>query len=180
MKDTTEGRRRRWQFFQEHGGTIVGESARVALELARAEELLDEAEEIGAAVSRWEDDPEPYEHGEMTDAEVAAEFEAGRWTGPYACVVETLDARGRPAAVSSLSGITLGPNGIGGIPGAGDPYARVVRAELADEIAIELEAAIARRQVVELAAELAERIGDARARLELRGVLDAIEQEAGR
>jgi hypothetical protein len=47
----------RYRFFREHGGSIVGESAVCAIQLARAEES---AETLGL-VCYWEPDPEPWD-----------------------------------------------------------------------------------------------------------------------
>lgn len=173
-------RRQRYDFFREHAGGWVGHNAETALSLARAEELLDEAEDVDAARFEWVDDEEPYDPGNVDTAEqVARYFESGRWTGPYGAVLTIGDdpatrPHGRPWSLTSLWGIVLGSQGIG------DPYTRVVRAELAAELADELRAAIMGARVRELADELAARIGHHRAADELRGVLDTIEQEAGR
>lgn len=173
-------RRERYDFFRANGGGIVGHDAERALDLARAEELLDEAEDVDAARFTWHDDPDPYDPGTETTREEAARlFESNTWTGPYGADLTIGDdpatrPHGRPWSAASLWGIVLGPKGIG------DPYARVVRAELADELADELRAALMGAQVRTLADELAERVGHHRAADELRGVLDAIEQEAGR
>lgn len=176
---TTPQHRARYDFFREHAGGIVGRNAIGALDLARAEELLDEAEELDAARFQWVDDEEPYDHGVLDAATVARYFDENRWTGPYGAVLEIGDdpgthAHGRPWSSSSLWGVVLNSRG------TDDPYARVVRAELASELADELRAAIMGARVRSLADELAARVGHHRAADELRGVLDTIEQEAGR
>lgn len=168
----------RYLFFRQHGGGIVGESARVALDLARAEQLLDEAEELDAARFQWVDDPEPYDPGDAnTPEQVARYFDENRWTGPYGAVLEVGDdpavrPHGRPYSSSSLWGVVLNQ------AGTRDPYARVVRAELAADLVDELAAALTAAKVRELADELAARVGALRARDELRHVLDSIEEAA--
>lgn len=119
-----------YRHMRKHAGYIVGQNARGALELARAETLLQHACDEGLATVAWHDDNEPYEHGCMTADEVAARFESNEWTGPYGCVVTVGDA------TASLWGIVLNQWG------TNDPYARVVVAELASELADELRQAV--------------------------------------
>jgi len=139
----------RYRFFHENAGRVAvvdengrmsGIAARVALDLARAEALIDEAEELGIASVEWQDDPEPYEHGYMTDDEVREQFANNRWTGPFGCVVSI----GDDDHAASLWGIVLDSRGVSvGLPGsADDPYARVIRAELASELVEDLMQAI--------------------------------------
>jgi hypothetical protein len=137
----------RYRFFKEHAGGVAiidangrpsGINARVALDLARAERLLDEAEELGIAATTWQADDEPYDYNprgrgfEDADADEARKlFESNEWTGPFGCVVTIGDEPG-----ASLWGILVGPQE------TDDPYCRVVRAELAEEIEDELRQAI--------------------------------------
>jgi hypothetical protein len=109
-----------WRFMLEHAGyaTPPGRAA-CALELARAEQLLEEALELEAASLEWLDDDFPLDE----------ELTAGA-TGPFGCVVRCGDE------LASLWGITLGPAELL------DPYARVVAAELASELRDELRQAI--------------------------------------
>jgi hypothetical protein len=131
----------RYRFFHENAGRVAiidengrpsGIAARVALDLARAEALIDEAEELGIAEVKWPFDDEPYEHGCMTDDEVREQFANNRWTGPFGCVV----AIGDDEHAASLWGIVFGSRELD------DPYARVVRAELASELVEDLMQAI--------------------------------------
>lgn len=147
---------KRYRFFHEKAGRVAiidangrpsGIAARNALDLARAEALIDEAEELGIAKVKWPFDDEPYEHGCMTDDEVREQFANNRWTGPFGCVVSI---GGDHAA--SLWGIVLDSRGVSeGLPGAADdPYARVVRAELASELIDDLMQAIGDAKDAEL------------------------------
>lgn len=123
---------KRYAFFKEHAGYVVGRRAECALSLARAEVLLEQACELGLAEVEWVYDDMPYDGGDVYTAdEVAAKFESNEWTGPYGCVV-TVDGE----TVASLWGIVVGPRG------TGDPYCRVVAAELADEALQDLRQAI--------------------------------------
>ncbi len=114
-------RRRAFRFFHEWAGGIVGQSAIGALELARAEALLDEAEAEDVASFGYVWDDEPYDGAEGYD-ESCRLFESGAWTGPYGAVL-----RIGADVHESLWGIVFGPED------TSDPYARVVRAELAAE-----------------------------------------------
>lgn len=118
-----EDLRKRFRFFHENAGGIVGQSAIGAIELARAELRLEEMQDNGEDVAAWwEDDPEPYDVGTVvTEDEARALFESNAWTGPYGCIVRVGET------YASLWGIVLGPRG------TDDPYARVVMAELASE-----------------------------------------------
>lgn len=136
--------REAYEFFREHAGGIVGENARVALELARAEELLAQACALDVAAVEWVDDEEPYDCG-APDEDVSGNFESGAWTGPFGCIVQVFDGTTTrsgfevepdAAGVASLWGIVVGPRG------TGDPYCRVVAAELASELADDLRQAI--------------------------------------
>lgn len=109
-----------WRFFREHAGGWVGHNAETALALARAEALLEDAEDAGVATVEWVYDPEPYEHGFYTNEQVRAFFDSNEWTGPFGC---TLQVNGE--GVEALWGIVVGPRGID------DPYCRVIQAELA-------------------------------------------------
>lgn len=120
----------RYRFFREHAGGIVGERAKGALALARAEALLAEAVDLGIGSVEWVDDEEPYDHGFYSDEQVGQFFDSNQWTGPYGCVVTVGDE------TTSLWGIVLNSRG------TDDPYARVVAAELASELADELRQAI--------------------------------------
>jgi len=100
--------RERFAFFQEHAGYIIGERARCALHLARAELA---AEDSGWAVEwEWEQD---IDDSWMSEAERAKDHE---WT----CAL-LKDAGGNVLA------------SLGGICDADRTYRRVVEAELADE-----------------------------------------------
>jgi hypothetical protein len=114
--------RKAFRFFHENAGYVVGERAIGAAALARAEARLDEAIDNGSATVKWEWDDEPYDHGYMTDKEVAAKFESNEWTGPYGCTVTVGEE------TESLWGIVVGPRG------TDDPYCRVIAAELAEEV----------------------------------------------
>jgi hypothetical protein len=134
MTTTTPARRERWRFFLEHAGycTPPGRAA-CALELARAEELLEDAIGLELARVRIEHDPEPYEVDDdvMSEAEVRSKFASNEWTGPFGVILELEEEH-----TASLWGIVVGPKE------SGDPYMRVVAAELADEHADELRQAI--------------------------------------
>jgi hypothetical protein len=130
--------RERFRFFHDHAGYVVGESAIGAIALARAEELLERAIDLGVARVEWVDDDEPYDYNprgrgfEDADAEDAARrFDSNEWTGPFGCVVDIAGETG-----ASLWGIVVGPRG------TNDPYCRVVAAELASEIEDDLRQAI--------------------------------------
>jgi hypothetical protein len=140
----------RYRFFREHAGGVgvidsngrtAWEHARVALDLARAERLLDEAVDLGVASTDWLPDDEPYEYNprgrgfEDADAEDARKrFESNEWTGPFGCTITIGGEEGEVAA--SLWGIVVGSQE------TDDPYCRVVRAELASEIEDDLRQAI--------------------------------------
>lgn len=155
----------RYRFFHENAGRVAvidengrpsGISARVALDLARAEALIEEAQELGVASVEWRDDDEPYEHGCMTDDEVREQFANNRWTGPYGCVVTIGDDH-----AASLWGIVLDSRGVSVGIGpflADDPYARVVRAELASELVEDLMQAIGDAKDAQLATALLPRL----------------------
>lgn len=123
--------RKAFQFFSEHAGGIVGERAKGAIALARAEQLLERAIGLGVASCEWVDDCEPYDPGDVDSPEdVARWFESGAWTGPFGCVLNVGDAG------ASLWGIVVGSRG------TDDPYCRVVAAELACEVEDDLRQAI--------------------------------------
>lgn len=121
-----------YDFMRQHAGWIVGENAKGALDLARAEQLLHEAQNLEVAWVHWEWDDEPYEHGILTNDEVQAKFDSNEWTGPFGCIIES----SQHDFYASLWGIVVGPRG------TNDPYCRVVEAELALEIADDLRQAI--------------------------------------
>ena len=123
--------RKPFKFFHEYAGYCVGHKAEGAISLARAERARLEAEDEGVASIEWVDDPEPYDHGFLSDEEVAAKFESNEWTGPYGCVLRVGDD-----VVASLWGIVLGQWG------TNDPYARVVEAELSEEARDEIRQAL--------------------------------------
>lgn len=110
-----QGLRRRFKFFHKWAGGIVGQSAIVAIELARSE-------------IRMEEDGFQIEHVLDYDVDLSwcddadmAKLESGYWS----CIGLVLkDKDGNP--LESLWGI-VGPND------ANDPYPRVVAAELARE-----------------------------------------------
>jgi hypothetical protein len=126
----------RYRFFKENAGGVgvidangrtAWEHARVALDLARAETLLDRAQSDGVASIEWEQDDLPYEHGVFSDDEIRGLFSSGEWTGPFVCTLRIGDE-----IVASLGGIVVGPRE------TDDPYCRVVAAELASEMENEL------------------------------------------
>jgi hypothetical protein len=132
MSTITSERRAAFRFFLEHAGYATPPGRAVcALELARAESTLHEAINAGVASVAWVDDEEPYDPGDaVTEENARALVESGAWTGPFGCVVDCDNAGG------SLWGIMLDSRG------TGDPYARVVAAELASEIVDALRQAI--------------------------------------
>jgi hypothetical protein len=126
-------RRQRWRFFLENAGyaTPPGRAA-CALELARAEETLEQAEALELGRVRWELDDTPYDPGDAETPEEAARlFDSGEWTGPFGAVLELEGEH-----LASVWGIVLGPQELA------DPYARVMAAELASEQLDELRQAI--------------------------------------
>lgn len=122
--------RKRYAFMREWAGGIVGENARCALELARAEQLLDRAIDAGVAAVLWEDEVD-WSYGDLgdvyTEDEMRAKFQSNEWTGPAWCAIKV-----GHEVEASLGMIVLGPRG------TDDPYARVVAAELASGIADQL------------------------------------------
>jgi len=134
----------RYRFFREHAGNVgvidsngrtAFEQARLSLSLARAERLLDEAEELGIAETKWEVEEETYDPGDVcSEDEARAKFESNEWTGPFYCSITIGGEDGEVAA--SLGMIVLGSQE------TDDPYARVVRAELASEVEDELRQAV--------------------------------------
>ena len=133
--------RNRYDFFRAHAGSIgrkdangriAWEHAKNALDLARAEELIDRAQCEDVVSVEWFDDDLPWDEGtEISAEEAAAKFASNEWTGPYVVVVKIGDD-----VVASLSGIVVGPRNIN------DPYCRVVVAELACEIREDLREAL--------------------------------------
>lgn len=127
--------RNRYDFFRAHAGYIVGENAAGALDLARAEEVLDRAQCEGVASVEWHDDDLPWDEGtEISADEAAAKFASNEWTGPFICIIRIGED-----VVASLSGIVVGPANLN------DPYCRVVAAELALELQSDLREAISDR-----------------------------------
>jgi len=104
-----------YRFFREHAGYVVGESARCALALARAEAS---ARDAGLRFE-WEDEEESYQdvYGEPLPDDV---------DGPFfvACYFP-----GEKHPRASLGCVTLAV----ARPWSRDPYTRVVEAELASE-----------------------------------------------
>lgn len=124
---TTRDRQERFRFFLEHAGyaTPPGRAA-CALELARAEEGLACALSYDEASVEWVDDFETYDPGDVVTTEQAtARFDTGEWTGPFGCIVKIGDAAASLWSIVLDSRVT------------GDPYARVVVAELASEALLE-------------------------------------------
>ena len=111
---TASERIRAYRFFREHAGYVVGENARGALELARAEQLLQEAQNLSMAYTNIVADEEGTLEGCPAVGIVVGVFEPGDVT---------------PSHVASLWGIE---------EDAPDSYLRVVRAELASELHDEL------------------------------------------
>lgn len=128
MPSTTT--REAFRFMLEHAGYATPPGRAVcALDLARAEQLLNRAVELGVASIEWVDDDEPYD---TDDAVILRGLESGRFVGPGGCVVQCGDA------IASLWGIVVeAPTAMGD-----DPYVRVVAAELALEIEDDLRQAI--------------------------------------
>lgn len=124
-------RYRRYRFFKEHAGYVVGERAKGAIALMRAETLLEDCTAWDVARIEWEYDDFPYEHDAFTDDEIAEKFNSNEWTGPFTCLLYVGDE-----IVGALGGIVVGPRG------TDDPYCRVVEAELADEAEDELRQAL--------------------------------------
>ncbi len=138
---------KRYRFFREQGST-----ASSALDLARAEALLDSAREHGCAAAQWLWDDQPWDEGtEISAEEASAKFASNEWTGPFGCVLwvadradsldeDALNDSGTDPSYwssnTSLWGIVLGPRG------TNDPYARVIVAELASEMEDDLRQAI--------------------------------------
>jgi hypothetical protein len=113
---------KRWQFFREHAGYVVGQRAIGALELARAE-IAGERSDMRIV---WQDD---------ADADTSwleqegFERELQEWRrGDMSC----------ESALVYLDGDVLAS--LGGIFGADDAYRRVVNAELVSEALATLEA----------------------------------------
>lgn len=124
---TTAERVEAYRFMREHAGYVVGMRAQGALDLARAEQLLQRACEAGVASVEWVDDFEALDFDD--DDATARGVESGELVGPCGCV---LRVDGTVAA--SLWGIVLqAPTWAGD-----DPYARVVAAELACECEADL------------------------------------------
>lgn len=111
-----------------------GMPASSALNLTRAESLLERAQDLGVASVEWVDDDESYDPGDfVTEEEAREKFDSNEWTGPFGCVVRVFDSveYGRDRAgdnLQSLWGIVVGPRG------TADPYCRVIVAELACEL----------------------------------------------
>jgi len=125
--------RQSFGFMLTHAGYCTPPGRAVcALDLARAELLLADAETEGAAAVEWVWDDEPWDEGmEISADEAARRFESGEWTGPLGCVVRIGDD-----VAASLWGIVVGSRG------TDDPYCRVVAAELAREIEDDLRQAV--------------------------------------
>ncbi len=119
-----------YRFMRANAGYVVGENAKGALDLARAEQLLERAVDLEVASLTWEWDDDPYDAGDLSDEEAQAKFDSNEWTGPFGCIVQTDDA------VASLWSIVVGQRG------TNDPYCRVVAAELALELADDLRQSI--------------------------------------
>lgn len=113
---------KRWQFFRKHAGGIVGETAKTALELARAE-IAAERSDMRIV---WTDDADADTSWLEQDGfeQDLAEWRRGDMTCEQVCVY--------------LDGEVLAS--LGGIFGADDAYRRVVSAELASEAFATLEA----------------------------------------
>lgn len=127
---------RRYHFFREHAGTIVGESARCALTLARAEERA-EREEL---VYVWERELESHSVVFGEDNGEDALIASGKLDCLGCCVYasETEDPD-QLHPLASLGMITIqAPAFTYGQPR--DPYIRVVQAELAVEALERLDA----------------------------------------
>lgn len=119
VADRTLDLRRRFNFFLEHAGGIVGRHAEGALALARAERY---AEEHGWTFT-WEDDPDA-DTSWCTECTTASD---GHDHLMYGCILK--DEHG--TVLGSLWGIDGDPCPHGG--GVVMGYGRVVQAELASE-----------------------------------------------
>jgi hypothetical protein len=131
--------RNTYTFFREHAGWIVGENARCALHLARAEALLEQAVELELAEIVWE--PEDYwAWGDLGDVstreEMEAKFDSNEWTGPFFARIVLKPNESTRFTATGRGMIVLGPRELG------DPYARVIAAEMAWEIEDDLRQAI--------------------------------------
>lgn len=145
-----------FRFHSTWGSSILGENAKGALDLARAEELLRARVADGTARVLWDYESDPYEapHG-MTDEQVSDKFESGAWEGPFWVCLQV-----EGETVAGLGGVVL--DGHGARPGriygtslgsdelgdgwSPDPYARSMEAELALEAVDELAAPISGRR----------------------------------
>lgn len=128
--------RKTFRFFLENAGyaSPPGRAA-CALDLARAEVLLQRAVDLGLARVDWTEE-EGWSWGDLGDVfnedAMRAKFDSNEWTGPYCAAIHL----GAERYAASLGMIVLGQWG------TGDPYARVVAAELACELADDLRQAI--------------------------------------
>ncbi len=113
---------RRYRFFKEWGGQLVGRQAEIALMSARDERRF---EDLGGTI-HWEYDDEPYDGGDCyTDEEIRSKFESNEWSGPYGCIATLGEHE------ASCWGIVLGQADLN------DPYARVMAAEEASQVLYE-------------------------------------------
>ncbi len=113
---------RRFKWFKEHAGYVVGRCADCALSLARAEQWADEQEDEGLLRVRWEDDP------------FADMIEGAREV--YCALLETRDggcACDDGPFADRCNHWTVRES-LGGIADPDRDYARTIRAELASEM----------------------------------------------
>lgn len=113
-----------YRFFKQHAGYVVGRRAECALSLARAELRAERAE----LFVRWEPDcytkPSDWMEQGAELRELMGKLTRAVWGIYTATVVSPCEACG--GHTSTLMGVFLDHT----IPGDGDPYKRVVEAEL--------------------------------------------------
>jgi hypothetical protein len=114
-----------YRFFRANAGGVVGESAKYAIALARAER---DGEAAGLTVE-WDEDSEPYQLGDYETK-----------PPPYVLCAFVRNPANRRHYLASLGGI-----GFASDPRR-DPYTRVVEAELLDEALDTLQQARAARR----------------------------------
>ena len=133
----TQSMYRRYRFFKENAGYVVGESAKCAYSLARAEEL---AESAGLTVDwDWDGDSDLSWCECKGDNETCTRCGSRKYSGRECTSLDGHDYHDHEVlyAYVKAGGATLA--GLGGIVDAiGTPYQRVVEAELLAEAIVEL------------------------------------------